>query len=80
MKVKYPDNREKIKENVDAEILGVITSEALEFNKKVYEVDTSRSDIDQNVNDIIKILNDHTKDYGIGLIDWLEKYEKRLLK
>ena len=76
---KYPDKLEKIKENVDAEILGVITSEAVRRNEKIYEVDTSKKTVDQNVDDIVKIINGNAKDYKIGLIDWLEKYEEKLL-
>jgi len=79
LKERYPDKPEKTKENVDAEILGVITSEAVKCSEKVYEIDTSSKSVDQNVNDIVEIINDNTKDYEVGLIDWLEKYEEKLI-
>ncbi|MBL7169651.1 MAG: adenylate kinase family protein [Candidatus Aenigmarchaeota archaeon] len=79
LKERYPCNPEKVKENVDAEILGVITSEAVECNEKVYEVDTTKKAIDQNVDDIVEIINSNTENYEVGLIDWLEEYEERLV-
>jgi len=79
LKEKYPDKLDKIEENVDAEILGVITSESVKCNEKVYEVDTSSKSIDQNVDDIVEIINGNSKDYEVGLIDWLEKYEEKLI-
>ena len=69
-------NKFKIQENLEAEILGVITSEALEKNKNIYEIDTTKKTIKQIINDINKIVNGNTKNYKIGKIDWLEKYEK----
>lgn len=80
LKERYPNDLEKIKENVDVEILGVITSEAVEFNNKVYEVNTTNKSIDQNVDDILNILDGRIVEYEVGLIDWLEKYEEWLLK
>ena len=79
LKERYPDKLEKIKENIDAEILGVITSESIRCNEKVYEVNTSKKSVDQNVDDIVEIINGNTKDYEVGLIDWLEKYEEKLI-
>ncbi len=80
LKERYPDDPEKVKENVDAEILGVITSEAVEFNDKVYEVDTTSKSVDENVDDIMNILNGKTVEYEVGRIDWLEEYEEWLLR
>ena len=79
LKEKYPDKLDKIKENVDAEILGVITSESILCKEKVYEVDTSEKSVKENVDDIVEIINGNTKDYEVGLIDWLEKYEEKLI-
>lgn len=73
-------NRFKIKENLDAEILGVITSEALEKNKNVYEINITDKTIKQSIDIIKKIIKGKTKNYRIGKIDWLEKYEKWLIK
>ncbi|MCD6226825.1 MAG: adenylate kinase family protein [Candidatus Aenigmarchaeota archaeon] len=69
-------NKFKIQQNLEAEILGVITSEALERNNNIYEIDITRKTIKQVVDDIKKILEGKTKNYKIGNIDWLEKYEK----
>jgi len=71
---RYPSNHLKVQENLEAEILGVITSEAVMKNKKVYEIDTSEKNIEENVNDILKILKSKTDDFKVGKIDWLEKY------
>lgn len=78
LKERYPDKPEKVKENVEAEILGVITSEAIMHNKKVYEVDTSDKTLDQTVEDILKILEGKTEGYEIGTIDWLKDNVDRL--
>lgn len=71
---KFPSNTLKVQENLEAEILGVITSEAVMNNKKVYEIDTSNKNVEESVNEILKILKGKTKEFKIGKIDWLEKY------
>jgi len=71
---RYPSNPFKVRENLEAEILGVITSEAVAKNKKVYEIDTSEKKIGKNVNEILKILKGDIEEFKIGKIDWLEKY------
>ena len=71
---RYPTNPSKVQENLEAEILGVITSEAVMKNKKVYEIDTSEKSAEQNVDEILKILDGKTDDFKVGKIDWLEKY------
>jgi len=71
---RYPSNPFKVRENLEAEILGVITSEAVAKNKKVYEIDTSEKKIKKNVNEILKILKGDIEEFKIGKIDWLEKY------
>lgn len=71
---RYPSNPLKIRENLEVEILGVITSEAVMKNKKVYEIDTSEKSVKNNVDDILKILDGKTDDFKVGKIDWLEKY------
>ncbi|MHA1866621.1 MAG: adenylate kinase family protein [Candidatus Heimdallarchaeaceae archaeon] len=79
LKERYPDKPLKVKENVEAEILGVITSEAIMQNKRVYEVDTTHKKIEETVEEIIDILDGKTKGYEVGRIDWLEKYQDRLV-
>jgi len=71
---KYPSNNLKVQENLEAEILGVITSEAVMNNKKVYEIDTSEKSVEENVDDILKTIKGNTKKFKVGKIDWLEKY------
>jgi adenylate kinase len=71
---RYSNNHFKVQENLEAEILGVITSEAIMNNKKVYEIDTSEKNVEENVDGIIKILNGKTDEFKVGKIDWLEKY------
>jgi adenylate kinase len=73
---KYPSNPSKIQENLEAEILGVITSEAVMINKKVYEIDTSDKKEKDSVHDILKILEGKTEEFKIGKIDWLEEYSE----
>ncbi len=72
----------KIKENIEAEILDVITTEALEMNKKnnVVEIDTSMRSPSQIAALIGKILNNHRlqRKYSAGSIDWSERYKKYL--
>jgi len=80
LKKRYPDDPEKVKENVDAEILGVVTSDAVEFNERIYEVDTSEKTVEENVDEIVGVINGDNKGYEVGKIDWLEKYEDKLLK
>jgi len=80
LKERYPNKLDKIKENVDAEILGIITSEAVRCNEKVYEVDTTEKSVNENVDDILNILDGRVVEYEVGLIDWLEKYEGKLVK
>ena len=71
---KYPSNSLKVQENLEVEILGVITSDAIMNNKKVYEMDTSDKSVEESVNNILKILKGNTEEFKIGKIDWLEKY------
>jgi adenylate kinase len=71
---RYHSNHLKVQENLEAEILGVITSEAVMNNNKVYEIDTSEKSVEENVSEILKILSGNTDKFKFGKIDWLEKY------
>ena len=77
---RYTDKPSKVKENVEAETLGVITSEAIMYNKKVYEVDTSDKTTEETVEEVIKILEGKTKGHEIGKIDWLKEDTDKFLK
>jgi len=74
-------NEQKIKENVEAEILDIILCEALEIHKKdnIFEIDVSDKSIDDVASLIIEISNrkyKHLKKYNIGRIDWSEEILK----
>ncbi len=63
---------EKIRENVEAEILNVCLNEATElYGKKVFEIDTSKKS-PQEVADIIKeiIAGKKCEKYAPGKVDW----------
>ncbi len=72
LKKKYPKNPFKVQENVDSELLGVITSEALKYNERVYEIDTTNMTSKDVVNTIVEITKGK-KGFEVGKIDWLEK-------
>ncbi|MDP8012397.1 MAG: adenylate kinase family protein [Thermoplasmata archaeon] len=63
----------KIFENMEAEALGLITQEALEYNKNVYEIDTTNSSIDEIVKKIKDIIDGRGNDYLAGKIDYMEE-------
>lgn len=66
--------KEKIDENVSAEILGVCTSESYEtYCEKVQEIDSSNRSIEELADDIIKVINEEVT-YPLGEIDYLEDY------
>ena len=61
----------KIKENVEAEMINLITEEAMDFKKEVYEIDTTKKTPRQTVKTIKEILNGRTSKYIAGRINWL---------
>lgn len=72
---------EKMKENVDAEILDVILCEAVEVHSKndIFEIDTTHLTIQEVAWSIRTIAENHfqpTKSYRIGRIDWSEEIIK----
>ena len=68
----------KIVENVEAEMIGLIAQEAVEYNRTVYEIDTTEKTAARTANAIMKILNcgkknyDISKKYKAGRINWLK--------
>ncbi|MFQ6051378.1 MAG: adenylate kinase family protein [Candidatus Hydrothermarchaeota archaeon] len=65
-------SKEKIRENCDAEALGIIVSESLNACEEVYEVDTtnkSAEDVAREIENIIK-----NKEGKKPSIDWSEEY------
>lgn len=63
-------SKKKILENLEAEALGVITAEALQRNKNIYEIDTTELEIKKIVNGIINIKRGRFKNYLPGRINW----------
>jgi len=74
-------NEQKIKENIEAEILDIILCETLEIHKKenIFEIDVSKKSIDDVASSIIEIIKNDYKQvnkYNIGNIDWSEEILK----
>lgn len=63
---------EKLRENLEAEVVDVILEEALETGRPVFEIDTTRRSAEETANAIREILNGKTGDYEAGKIDWSE--------
>ena len=68
---------EKIRENMEAEALNIITEEAIEIygEKNVFELDTTNMSIDDSVTKLKDILNGNIKsnkriDYSETIMDW----------
>ncbi len=65
-------SKEKVEENTEAELIGIIASEARQKHKKVYDIDTTHKNMrkitDTTVN-IIKGRKGNNKP-----IDWIDKY------
>ncbi|MFH0711497.1 MAG: adenylate kinase family protein [Candidatus Aenigmatarchaeota archaeon] len=64
----------KIKENVEAEMISLITQEAMERKKRVYEIDTTDKTPAQTVKAIREIMDKKTSRYDAGKIDWLREF------
>jgi adenylate kinase len=60
----------KVKENVDAEAIDVITQEAVELLPAVYEVDTTTRTPEQTAEAILEILQGRTRGHEPGGVDW----------
>jgi len=75
---------DKIKENLEAEILDIILCEAQEYHKDtdLFEIDTTHTSIQKVHNMIIEInTNDFQpmKKYNIGQLDWSEEIFKEYI-
>jgi len=70
--------KSKIRENIQAEILGVCSYNALNtYNKeKIYEIDTTSKTPNETVELILNIVEGKDEKYRIGKIDWLTVLEK----
>ena len=63
----------KVRENVEAEAIDVITQEAAEALPLVYEVDTTALDPGQTADAILGILQGRTQGREAGSVDWSEE-------
>ncbi|MBN2599420.1 MAG: adenylate kinase family protein [Candidatus Thermoplasmatota archaeon] len=75
-------NAEKIKENLQAEIVDIILCEAVgkHPSKNIFEVDTTKktvADVVSVIREIVEKEFQPTKTYSIGQIDWSEEILKK---
>jgi adenylate kinase len=70
-------SKEKVMENVEAELLDVILIEALESCEMVYEIDTSEKTPEEVADDVERILSGDVDNF-IPKTDWLSLLEDRL--
>ena len=71
----YP--KEKLAENVEAELIDVILVEAIEENENVIEVDTTGKSPDEVADEIIGLLERGVKK-RVGIVDWSGAYDEVL--
>jgi adenylate kinase len=64
-------NKEKIRENVEAEILGICTYEAMKNKHDIYEIDTSKKKADEVMEEIINLIKRRKK---TKLVGWGEEF------
>jgi adenylate kinase len=74
-------SKEKINENVEAEILDIILCECLEIvsEKNIFEIDVTNKTVDAVSKEILEIISNkfkNMKKYKIGKIDWSEEIMK----
>ncbi|MFA4646515.1 adenylate kinase family protein [Pyrococcus kukulkanii] len=69
----YPE--EKVKENVEAELVDVILIEAVEEHENVIEVNTTGKTPEEVVEEIIGLLKEGRK-RRVGIVDWSEVYDE----
>ena len=74
-------NKEKIKENIEAEALDVILCETIEYfpSDSIFEINTSNKTIESVSESIVEIVKSNfspIKKYNIGKIDWSEEILK----
>jgi adenylate kinase len=73
--------KEKIKENLEAEILDIILCETVEIHKEndIFEINISDKSIEEVTDSVIEIIDNNfkmIKEYIIGKIDWSEEILK----
>ena len=60
----------KVRENVEAEAIDLITQEAAERLPQVYEIDTTSRTAEETADVILGILQGKTEGHGPGSVDW----------
>ena len=65
-------SKKKIHENLEAEAMAVITYEALEFTKDVFEIDTTGKHPRETFYEILKVLRESPEEYRAPKYDWSE--------
>ncbi len=75
--VKKGWDREKVEENIEAEILDLITQEAIDINPKVYELDTTDLNPEKAASRILQILKnpDVARKHLPGSVSWEKELE-----
>ncbi len=63
-------SKQKINENLEAEALGVISEESLDFIDRAFEIDTSFITTKEAADLVLKIITERPNEYSIGKIDW----------
>ena len=73
-------HEEKVRENVEAELLDICLSEAVESHgaERIHEIDTTDKTAEEVVEEIIEVLKGR-RPRRIGVADWLEKPEAKTL-
>jgi len=70
-------DEDKIKENIEAEMLDMILIEALEACEDVYEIDTTQKDSREVASAVEEIIQGKAERYKPGSIDWSEEFLSR---
>lgn len=64
-------HEEKVRENVEAEWMGVITQEALEGTAAVFELDATRLSVEEAAAEVMRIARTGPSDLEAPHIDWM---------
>ncbi len=62
---------EKVRENAEAEALNIISLEARENNKRVFDIDTTEKSVNEVVEEIIKAIKENRPDEGLDFLEFL---------
>lgn len=69
-------NEEKVRENVQAELLDVILCESMDSDIPVYELDCTAISLSEIVDTIVDIINGKDNDHPPGKIDWSKEMDE----